>query len=89
MHYSMFDLPEADKCLLASGELDVRCSTFISFSFDLTGRPRSGGSSYETSPFKPEIGHLIRPRRRPRARPRNRKQFKSIEDDDEATDELN
>ena len=25
IHYSMFDLPEADKCLLASGELDVRC----------------------------------------------------------------
>jgi len=24
IHYSMFDLPEADKCLLASGELDVR-----------------------------------------------------------------
>ena len=24
IHYSMLDLPEADKCLLASGELDVR-----------------------------------------------------------------
>ena len=23
--YSMFDPPEADKCLLAFGELDVRC----------------------------------------------------------------
>jgi hypothetical protein len=52
-------------------------------------------ASYETSPFKPETGHLIRPRRRTRPRPRNRKQFKSIEDehededDYEATDELN
>jgi len=36
IHYSMFDLPEADKCLLAFGELDVRCS-LVSF-FDLTGR---------------------------------------------------
>jgi hypothetical protein len=27
----MFDLPQADKCLLAYGELDVRCSMFISF----------------------------------------------------------
>jgi hypothetical protein len=51
--------------------------------------------SYETSPFKPEIEHLIRPRRRTRPRPRNRKQFKSIvdehedEDDYETTDELN
>jgi len=36
--YSTFDLPEADKCLLASGELDVQCSMFISFLFDLTGR---------------------------------------------------
>jgi hypothetical protein len=56
---------------------------------------RGAKSSYETSPFKPEIGHLIRrrPRRRTRPRPRNRKQFKSIEDehedDYEATDELN
>jgi len=25
---SKFDLPEADKCLLAFGELDVRCLTF-------------------------------------------------------------
>jgi hypothetical protein len=30
---TVFDLPEADKCLLASGELDVRCSTFLSFFF--------------------------------------------------------
>jgi hypothetical protein len=74
--------------------LDVRCSTFISFSFDLTGRSRPEAV---TSPFKPETGHLIRPRRRtrPRPRPRNRKQFKSIEDehededDYEAKDELN
>jgi hypothetical protein len=27
--HSSFDPPEADKCLLAYGELDVRCSTFI------------------------------------------------------------
>jgi hypothetical protein len=52
---------------------------------------RGAKSSYETSPIKPEIGHLIRPRRRTRPRPRNRKQFKSTEDehDYEATDELN
>jgi hypothetical protein len=29
-------------------------------------------TSYETSPFKPEIGHLIRPRRRTRTRTRPR-----------------
>ncbi len=27
--HSSFDPPKADKCLLASGELDVRCSMFI------------------------------------------------------------
>jgi len=44
-------------------------------------------TSYETSLFKSEIGHLIRPRRRTRTRPRNRKQFKSIEDEHEDEDE--
>jgi len=29
--YSTFDPPEADKCLLAFGELGVRCSTFNLF----------------------------------------------------------
>jgi hypothetical protein len=52
---------------------------------------RTPEPSYETSPFKLDIGHLIRPRRRARPRPLNRKQFKSIVDVDdyEATDELN
>jgi len=35
--YSKFDPPEADKCLLASGELDVRCSTFKKL-YSVTGR---------------------------------------------------
>jgi len=69
--------------------------TVVSF-IDQTGRSAVSGwadTSCETSPFKLELGQLIRPRRRPRARPRNRKQFKSIEDeyedDDETTVELN
>jgi hypothetical protein len=33
--YSMFDLPEADKCLLAFGELDVRCLQSASGGFDV------------------------------------------------------
>ena len=33
--HSTFDPPEADKCLLAYGELDVRCSMFVLLLFDV------------------------------------------------------
>jgi hypothetical protein len=56
---------------------DVRCS-LVSFSIRLDARGQRR-RSYETSSFKPEIGHLIRPR--------NRKQFKSIEDEHEYEDD--
>jgi hypothetical protein len=39
--YSMFDLPEADKCLLAYGELDVRCSFLLQQPTKLTKPKRA------------------------------------------------
>jgi hypothetical protein len=73
-----------------SGPVRAAMAQFFGIRFQVSAK-RGAKSSYETFPFKPEKGHLIRPRRRTRARPRNRKQFKSIEDEDdcEATDELN